>query len=93
MLNKKIRAGAVTLLILSVSSCNNNIPNNTSNKSEYGFETKELTASYLKRKLNFWMDANPVKGDQLVKKFHLQNSNILSYFVLSCRMILFYMTI
>jgi hypothetical protein len=68
MLNKKFRAGAVTLLVLSVSSCNNNIPNNTNTKPEYGFETKELSASYLKRKLNFWLDAEPVKGAQLVKE-------------------------
>ena len=36
-------------------------------EQEYRFSTKDLTESYLLRKLNMWLAA-PVKGDKLVKE-------------------------
>jgi hypothetical protein len=71
---RKIKSGTITLLILAVVSCSNNVP--LQNKSvdnfadliqEYHFSTKDLTESYLLRKLNTWL-AEPVKGDKLVKE-------------------------
>jgi hypothetical protein len=76
MRNNGLKSTFVTLLILAVAACNNTAPNNylagsTENFSnldrEYVFSTKELTRSYLERKLLTWLGP-PLKGPQLVKE-------------------------
>jgi hypothetical protein len=73
MTKKNFRSGALTLLVLSIIACTNTVPlQNPADKfseleQEYRFSTKELTESYLLRKLNTWL-GDPAKGSQLVKE-------------------------
>jgi hypothetical protein len=76
-----IKSVFVILTTLAISACNSTVPNNSIpvNKEnfrdldrEYVFSTKELTESYLKRKIEKWLDtanegANP-NGPKLVKE-------------------------
>jgi hypothetical protein len=86
MVNKKIKPAFLISVVLAVISCTNTVPNNVRSGSapfptqenfqdldrEYAFNTKELTQSYLKRKLEKWLDSgsespNP-DGLKLVKE-------------------------
>jgi hypothetical protein len=83
---RTVKSGLIASIILAIVACtnlgpNNNIPSGTnfSNQenfqdldNEYTFSTKELTQSYLRRKLNKWLDTgsdfpNP-NGPKLVKE-------------------------
>jgi hypothetical protein len=81
-----VRSALVTTFVFSIISCTNTVPNNVRTGSgtfpatenfqdldrEYKFATKELTQSYLKRKIEKWLDtanagANP-DGPKLLKE-------------------------
>jgi hypothetical protein len=65
MAGKRIKAVLITSVVLAMAACTSNIP--VSNQlfkgenfqdldQEYTFSTKDLTAAYLKRKLDKWLD-------------------------------------
>jgi hypothetical protein len=83
MAKKRLKYALVPTVVLAIISCTNNVPNNTSLwnglepfptkenftdlDKEYRFSTKELTQSYLKRKLERWLTP-PVDGPKLLKE-------------------------
>jgi hypothetical protein len=74
---KKFSSSLLALFIAGCSSVEPNLPVTDKTKltseeitgleQEYRFQTKDLTESYLLRKLNTWL-TEPVKGDKLVKE-------------------------
>jgi hypothetical protein len=82
MVRKSIKSAIVTSLVLAIAACTNTIPNNLNilNSSkpfpaienfedldrEYRFATKELTQSYLKRKLDKWLCKNDQVGGRSI---------------------------
>jgi hypothetical protein len=81
MTKRKLKSALLTSIALAIVACTNSVPNNTqiSNQEnfqdlnkEYTFKTKELTQSYLKRKLNKWLDVSGTPpspdGPKLVKE-------------------------
>jgi hypothetical protein len=76
MINKSIKTAITTSLALACIACSTTVPNNNMHlQSEYfnepnndlSFSTKELSESYIRRKIIFWLES-PVKGHQLVKE-------------------------
>jgi hypothetical protein len=81
MVNNRIKSTLISALILAIVACTNTVPNNTritqrdnfvELDKEYIFTSKTLTQSYLKRKLEKWLDSgnmtpNP-DGDKLLKE-------------------------
>jgi hypothetical protein len=81
MNNKRIKSVVLTSVLFLIIACTNTVPNHTNSISqenfedldkEYVFNTKELTQSYIERKLNKWLDTvnggqNP-NGPKLVKE-------------------------
>jgi hypothetical protein len=80
MLNRKIKTGTLTLIILALTSCNSNIPV-LENKPEFGFETKDLTASYIVRKFQTWLNAVPVNGAAIVKEIAYARTKYPTLFI------------
>jgi hypothetical protein len=72
--NSKLKSAFITSVALAIVACTNNIPNNTRLTQEnfqdldreYVFSTKELTQSYLNRKIRNWYDTG--NGTKLVKE-------------------------
>jgi hypothetical protein len=75
MNKKSLTTSLISSFAFAIVACTNTIPNQTSIfkenfqdlDKEYTFNTKELTESYLKRKLENWL-TTPVKGDLLLKE-------------------------
>jgi hypothetical protein len=76
MLKKWPKSAIFSSLVLAIVACTNTVPNNNPSfkkdnfqdlDKEYHFTTEALTESYLKRKINFWLDP-PAKGSLLVKE-------------------------
>jgi hypothetical protein len=77
MVKTKFKAAFVSSLILAIVSCTNTVPNKTNISSkenfqdldkEYSFSSKLLTQSYLKRKIEFWLEPGNANGSKLVKE-------------------------
>jgi hypothetical protein len=78
MESSRVKSALLTSIALAIVACTNTIPNNPIRENfqdldnEYSFTTKELTESYIKRKLDKWLDtanegSNP-DGPKLVKE-------------------------
>jgi hypothetical protein len=81
MVKKSIKSALVSAMVLAIVACTGTIPDSTKISSlenfqdldkEYRFSTKELTQSYLKRKLDKWLDTvnegTSVNGPKLIKE-------------------------
>jgi hypothetical protein len=80
MVHNKIKSAIISSAVLAIIACTNSIPTNTrlyeqnnfqELDKEYLFSSKALTQSYLKRKLEYWLDtesASPIPNEPKLLK-------------------------